>query len=111
MSSSQWRQLPITTLTASQKQVSSEVVDAGAYTTLEIQARVLKAGGAGNMSLEHAAVNEPDAFTALTGASWAVNAALNTHTTISHFLRYVRWSTDAAVAGGPVALIDIIGKE
>jgi len=64
MSSSQWRQLPITTLTASQKQVSSEVVDAGAYTTLEIQARVLKAGGAGNMSLEHAAVNEPDAFTA-----------------------------------------------
>ena len=105
-----WRQMPITTLLASQKQVSSEVVDAGAYTILEIQARVLKAGGAGNMALEHAAVNEPDAFTALTGASWAVNATLNTHTTISHFLRYLRWSTDVGVVGGPVALIDILGK-
>jgi len=56
-------------------------------------------------------VNEPDAFTALTGATWALNATSNTLVSVTHFLRYLRWVTDSGVAGSPIALIDLIAKE
>lgn len=111
MASQYLRILPITGLTASQKQANADIIDVGAYTTLEFQARVLKAGGAGNVFVEHAAVNEPDAFTALSGATWSLSATSNTLVSVTHFLRYLRWVTDSGVAGSPIALIDLIAKE
>lgn len=79
--------------------------------TLAIQFRVLVAGGAGNLKLQHAAVNEPDAFTDVSGASWSLAATGNTYTSVSHFLRYLRWITDGSVSGSPAAILDLIAKE
>lgn len=111
MASLYHRLLPITSLTASQVQTRDEVLDIGAYRVLEIQVRVISAGTAGNLKLQHAAVNEPDAFKDLSGASFALTPASNQVMSISNFLRYLRWVTDNGVAGGPVALIDIVAKE
>jgi len=44
MASQYLRILPITGLTASQKQANADIIDVGAYTTLEFQARVLRRG-------------------------------------------------------------------
>ena len=99
------------TLAASETQKLSEAMDVGACSRLEIQARILKAGSAGNMILQHAAVNEESAYVALTGATWPCNAVSNTPTTITSFLRYIRWAADSSVAGLPMGLIDIVAKD
>lgn len=105
------RIMPQQTFSANQRPPRDEVLDLGAYTKIQVQARIVTAGSAGNLILEHAAVNEPDAFKAVSGASWPVTPVSNNFTTISDFLRYVRWGGDASVTGTPVALIDIIAKE
>lgn len=111
MASTAHRILAYQTLQASQVQARDEVLDAGAYRVLQIQARVLVAGTGGNVTLQHAAVNEPDAFQDLSGASWALNATSKNFATVTDFLRYLRWVTDAGVTGIPSAVIDIIAKE
>lgn len=72
---------------------------------------MLKAGGNGTWKLQHAAVNEDEAFKDLAGGSVLLNATDNHVLTIPSFLRYVRWVTDSAVAGDPLALADLIAKE
>lgn len=111
MASVYHRLMPFQTLAATQTMPRDEVFDAGAYTKLQIQTRVLVAGSAGNVKLQHAAVNEPDAFKDISGASWALNATSNNFTTINDFLRYVRWITDNGVTGSPSVIIDFIAKE
>lgn len=114
MASTHVRVLHPQTLTASLIPPRHEVVDAGAYKSAEVQFRCLVAGGAGQAKLQHAAVNEPDAFKDISGAAWNLNAAGasgNQYLSVSSFLRYIRWVTDASVSGSPVALIDIIFKD
>jgi hypothetical protein len=103
--------LDATVLAPGDKQKVSEAMDVGTSSRVEIQTRILKAGTAGNLTLEHAAVNEEGAYTALTGASWACNATSNTPTTITNFLRYIRWAAASSVAGLPVGLIDVVAKD
>lgn len=57
-----------------------------------------------------AAAPGESAFIAL-GGPVALNATSNTHVSIVNYLRYVRWTTNAAVAGNPGALIDVMAKE
>lgn len=111
MASSSVRQLPVQTVIANLVQPREEVTDAGAYNKAQIQFRVLKAGSAGTVTLQHAAVNEPDAFKDVSGAQWNLNATTNSFTTVADFLRYLRVVSDANVAGSPVAMMDIILKE
>jgi hypothetical protein len=111
MASSLYRRLlDLRTLLASEKQSMDDVLDAGAYRVLEIQHRVPKAGTAGNLQLQHAAVLSEDSFQNL-GAAVALNATSITFITVSDFLRYIRWTTDAGVAGSPIANVDIIAKD
>jgi len=110
MASRYVRLLDPTVLVASSSQAKEDVVDLGAYTTLVAHVRVLKAGGAGNVFLQHAAVNEVDAWVTLAGTTVALNGTGGV-VSATNFLRYVRWATDALVAGAPVALIDIVAKE
>ena len=77
MASSSVRQYPVQTVTASMVQSREEVTDAGAYNRAQVQFRVLKAGSAGTVTLQHAAVNEPDAFKDISGATWNLNATTN----------------------------------
>lgn len=88
-----------------------EVLDAGAYNTLQAQMRVLSAGSAGNLKLQHAAVNEPDAFIDIGGASVSLASTSNSLVTVTNFLRFIRWFSDSATAGSPIALIDVVAKE
>ena len=110
MASQYFRLLDAMDLVASMTQPRDQVFDAGPYSKLELQFRVVRAGGAGTLQLQHAAVNEESAYIAL-GAPVALNATSNSHVSISNYLRYVRWTTNAAVAGSPAALIDVLAKE
>ena len=114
MASRYVRLLDPTVLVASAKQDKEDALDLGAYTTLQAQVRVLEIGGAGpgNVYLEHAAVNEPDAYVPIAGTNVLVTAgATGAVVPVTGFLRFVRWATDAGVVGAPVVLIDIVAKE
>lgn len=110
MASQYHRLLDPRAIVANDVQNIDQAFDAGAYDKLELQCRILKTGGAGNIKLQHAAVNEEDAYIDLGSASWLVTGS-GGHISISNFLRYVRWAGDNSVGGGPVAMIDIIAKE
>ncbi len=96
-------------LAANQVQPRDQVLDAGAFNKLQVQARVLKTGTGGTIKLQHSAVMEEGAWIDL-GGSIALNALSNALITHLNFLRYVRWVTDGAVAGDPVVTIDIMAK-
>lgn len=87
-----------------------EAWEAGAFRVLEVHVRVLKAGTGGNIILQHAAVNEDDAYLDLAGSTTVLTGS-GAYFTISSFLRFIRWRTDGGVAGSPVVMIDIIAKE
>lgn len=102
-------------LGASAEQPRDQVVDLGAYKQLVASCRVLKVGsgaGGGRVKLQTAAVNEPGAFHDVAGLSWVVDgSATGGMASSGEFLRYVRWVTDAGVAGSPVVCIDVVAKE
>lgn len=102
-------------LSASKESPREQVIDFGAYKQLNVDVRVIKAGtgtAAGTIKLQHAAVNEPDAFRNLTNASWVIDSTgTGGYLEITAFLRFVRWVTDSNVAGSPVVLIDVMAKE
>jgi hypothetical protein len=93
------------------KQVKLDVVDVGPYNRVVLQVRVVKAGGAGNLIIQEAAVNEDDAFVNVAGGTVALSATSNTKVVIADPQRFLRATTDANVAGGPQALIDLIARE
>ena len=109
MSNESKRLLDPRVLGADDTQDVKDAYDAGAFDKLEIQARFLKSGSAGNLILQHAAVNEEDSYISLGTASWATTGS-GGHISISNFLRFIRWKADGSVAGTPVAMIDIIAK-
>ena len=63
------------------EQTNDEVLDAGAYSTLEVHCRVLSQSDSpapnGTLQLQTAAVNEHGAWTNLTGASWALSTTVS----------------------------------
>ena len=98
-------------LAASENSERDRVYDAGAYPRLYAQVRVVAPGSAGTIALQHAAVKEADAWLDLSGTSVNLNALSNNYIEISGFLRYIRWTTDGAVAGSPKGIIDTVAKE
>ncbi len=115
MGSEYRRLLDVRTLAPNMSMREEDAWDAGAYTTLQTHVRLIKAGtgtAAGKLKLRHAAVNEPDAWVDLPGAEWVIDSTgAGGVLTISAFLRYISWYTDSNVAGGPIAVIDIVAKE
>lgn len=103
------RQFPLLnrqTVTASQY---GEMLDLILYNTLNIGATVHTAGSAGNIKLEHSDSTDPDTFQNLTTIS--LSSTGTSFESIGNFLRYVRWVTDSAVAGGPpVVSVSIVAK-
>lgn len=93
------------------KQQKVDVVDVGPYNKVVLQPRVVKAGTGGNLIIQEAAVNEDDAFVNVAGGTIALNATSNAKIVISDPLRFIRAITDANVAGGPQALVDLIARE
>lgn len=81
--------------------------------------RVLRAGTATDVNtvvkLQHAAVNEEDAWADLPGTAVRVDTTSvfgAQHITVAAFSRYLRWATGTgSYAGGPVATVDMVGKE
>lgn len=110
MASQYVRLLDPRVIQANDVQDLKDAFDGGAYTKLELHCRILKSGSAGNVKLQHAAVNDEDGYIDLGNASWAANGS-GGPVSISNFLRYVRWVGDSAVAGNPVVTIDLIAKE
>lgn len=116
MAGQYFRILDAQTLSASKAQDRTQVLDLGAYTQLNIHARVIQIGTGtdanATVALEHASVNEETAFTPLSTASWRVDStATGGFVQITAFLRYVRWVTGSAVAGAPIVIIEGVAKE
>ncbi len=112
MASAYTRILRARPLTSATTPDTSESFDAGGYRVLDVQTRVLNAGSAGTVKLQHAAVNEDAAFKDLSGFTAVnLNATANDFQEVTSFLRWVRWATGTAPTGNPVAVIDIVAKE
>lgn len=86
----------------------NNVVDLGAFRVVIIDCRLAVLGAGGNLIIETASVKEEGAWR--TVVSIPLNAAPNL-LEVTTFLRYIRWRTDGAVAGGPVATVDLVAKE
>jgi len=88
---------------------NGEMLDLLLYNTLNIGATVHVVGSAGNIVLEHSDSTDPSTFQNLTTIS--LSSAASSFESIDNFLRYVRWVTDSAVAGGPPVLsVSIVAK-
>lgn len=85
------------TVTASQ---NGSIIDMLAHSQLNMQGYVHVAGSAGNIILEHAGTTDPNAFQTLTTKALTSTGVISFES-ISSFMRYVRWVSDANVAGGP----------
>jgi hypothetical protein len=95
-------------LTASLTQPREQVLDLGAFRILVLDPRIITLGAGGNIIVETASVNEEGAFRTIAPIPLnAVSAMIE----VTTFLRFVRWRTDALVAGNPVALIDVMAKD
>lgn len=116
MAGQYFRLLDAIPLSDSKKQDRNQVLDLGAFTQLNVHVRLVKAGTGNDadavVELEHAAVNEDDAFIPLTSASWRVDStATGGFLQITGFLRFVRWVTGSAVAGSPAVIIEGVAKD
>ena len=110
MASQYYRMLDAVELGTDDKTDRADIFDAGAFNTLQIQARVLKAGASGTIEVQHAAVKEVGAWRALCAQN-SLTTTTNTLITHDNFLRYVRWIVKGTVTDGPVAVLDVIAKE
>jgi len=112
MASAYTRLLRARPLTSATTPDTSEAFDAGGYRVLCIQTRVLSAGSAGTLKLQHAAVNEDSAYKDLTTFTAVnLNATANDFQEVTSFLRFIRWVTGTAPTGNPSAVIDVVAKE
>ncbi len=120
MSSLYHRVLEPTVITTGYKTPKEDVLDAGAFTRGELQFRRLKDGtsAATYLRVQHAAVNEDDAFIDAkdpSGADLQVvldnSAAGNKHMWCENFLRFIRLVAVGTVTGSPVVLADSVWKE
>ena len=94
------------TVSASQ---NGKMKDLLVHNTLNIEATVHTAGSAGNICLEHSGSTDPDTFQNLSTIS--LSSTGTSFESIGNFLRYVRWTTDGSVAGGPpVVSLSIVAK-
>lgn len=104
------RMLDTQKITANFKQPKTDVVDVGSSNRVTLHVRVVKAGTAGTLILQESAVNEDDAFRT-SGVSLALNALANTKLVLADPLRFLRLVGDGDVAGDPVGLVDLVGRE
>lgn len=108
MASAYYRVVQKQVLTSNLTSPRAEVIDLGAYKILEIEKHVAVAASAGDIILEHAAVNEPEYFVTL--ATLSLTGAGSVHSSVSNFLRFLRWRTNG-ITGSPSATVDIIAKD
>ncbi len=111
------RMLDAQTITPNLVQPRDRWTDLGAFRVLEVQVRVIKPGTGDNagavLKLQHAPVAEDDAFSD-TPVSVRVDStapSLPVNIQVTSFSRFLRWVAGGAVAGAPVAIMDVIGKE
>jgi len=117
MASAYHRLLDLTLFTENDRQPLFKTWDAGQYTTLVIHVRVPNgnANAGAKLILEHAAVNDNDAFVPLQANGQNVEVGLDNVGApvyaVSAFLRYLRWRVDGFTSNDALALIDVIAKD
>jgi hypothetical protein len=111
MASAYRRLLEPRSFSSDENQPLFEAWDAGNFRVLEVDFCVLKTGTAGNLKLQHAAINVEESFIDIATISADLTASGHDYQEVTKFLRYVRWKVDGTVTGSPVAFIDIIAKE
>jgi hypothetical protein len=118
MASQYIRILDTRALTANASSPREQVVDLGAYRVLEVMIRVVKAGTGTDptavVKLQHAPVNEDDAFLDIAVTSVRVDTTapnVPVFIEVPAYTRFIRWSTGGGVAGAPVVVIDVVAKQ
>lgn len=111
MSNEYHRLLDPTFMISNLEQRPDKIYDAGAYATIIAQFRILSGCTSGAIELQHAAVNEPDAFKSL-GSPVSLITPDNIIEVYSNFLRFIRWKVVGSVTGtAPNVLIDLVSKQ
>ncbi len=89
-----------------------QALDLGACSTLQIRVRILVNGsGGGVLQFQHAAVNKPDDYADLSGATVTLNGGVGrTLVTVTHFTRFIKVHVTTADPGSPVVTVDIVAK-
>ena len=88
----------------------SEVVDVGPYRFLSVAFRIIGASTTGTVSLMHAAVKDPDAFTPL-GTAVSLTSGGVIDATHEYPLRYLGWEVTGAISGSPIVSIHVLARE
>lgn len=110
MASRQYRFIDGQALLANETCSKDRNIDAGAYNKLQVFVNVGSAGGASSLLiLQHASVDEPWLYVDLLTFSLATPG--KQFDTAPDFLRFLRWTTNGNVTGGPSITMDIIAKE
>lgn len=111
MASEYRRLLPPISISANFKQPDQYVADFGAFKSVGVYFKILKAGpGNANLFLEHNATLEADNWKPVVGVTITQNGT-DAYFNSADFLRYLRVSGDANGNGSCIALVDIVGKE
>lgn len=111
MASEYRRLLPPVAIAANFKQPDQYVADFGAYKSVGVYFKILKAGpGSGTLVVQHNATLDPDNWLDLTNVSIAQNGT-SAYFNAMDFLRYLRVAGNANGDGTCIALVDIVGKE
>ncbi len=111
MSAEYRRLLPPVLIPASFKQPDQYAADFGAYKTVGVYLKILKAGpAAGTLVLQHNATMEADNWKDVTNVSIAQNGT-DAYFHVPDFLRYLRVAGNSSGDNTCIALVDIVGKE
>lgn len=119
MASQSLRLMDSATLAPNQVSARDGAADLGAYGNVQAMFRAIRPGTANDQNavvfLEHAAVNEAQAWAGLPNTSVRVDTAAPAgtfHVSVPAFARYIRWATGVSgFAGNPIVTIDLVAKE
>lgn len=113
MSSKSYNLLLQATVTDGSAQDLAEALDLGDFIELEILVRVLSAGDgeAPLLQIQHAPVNEDDAFIDFPEAiSVDLSVEGTTWVHVPHFTRWVRWRTAGTLTSSAMVTVHVVAK-
>lgn len=85
-------------------------MDVREFRKLDLDMRILKDGTGGDFRVQHAVINEPDAYIDIPGALVVFGNGIGSHhISIDDFLGFIR-VIGVGAAGDPVVLVDAIAR-
>ena len=110
MASKYMRLQELIKISAATNQDRRDAADVGGFRTVIVQVNVLSAAGAGDIILEHAAMNELNQYEALSSQAIAVTATGPITIIVTGHTRFLRW-TIPSITGSVTFSVDLILRD